>query len=134
MSEPIKIPQSLHVFTEDCEPGDTIVLFERDKDGGYAEVGHVFNAEDFPCLEEEQLQEAHEVAVAIAEKIVRSYNSFDDLVAALQGFLDVAPSEGNRCLYCDARVYGANDTDEHSPDCEMAKGYAAIAKAKGETA
>jgi hypothetical protein len=55
-----------------------------------------------------------------------------DLLEALQAFLDVAPSEGHRCLYCDVSVYGTNDVDDHLPDCEMAKGYAAIAKAKGD--
>lgn len=52
-----------------------------------------------------------------------------ELLDACQAFLDAAPSEGHRCLYCDARVYGMNDTDEHSPDCEMVKGYAAVMKA-----
>jgi hypothetical protein len=49
----------------------------------------------------------------------------------LQGFVDAAPSNGNRCLYCDAAIYGGNDTDEHSPDCEIERGRKALDKAKG---
>lgn len=55
-----------------------------------------------------------------------------DLLEACKAFVDVAPSEGHRCLYCDADVYSTNSTDEHLPDCEMTKGYAAIAKAEGK--
>lgn len=56
-----------------------------------------------------------------------------DLLEAVQAFMDCAPSEGHRCLYCNASVYGTEDTDEHSPDCEIEKGRAAIEKARGIT-
>lgn len=55
-----------------------------------------------------------------------------ELVKVCQAFLDVAPSNGHRCMYCEMSVYGSNDTDEHLPDCEMAKGYAVVEKANKE--
>ena len=67
-----------------------------------------------------------------AEAFVNLFTAASDLLEALQAFVDVAPSEGHRCLYCDADVYGTESTDEHLPDCEMTKGYAAIGTARGE--
>lgn len=46
---------------------------------------------------------------------------------ALQAFIDLAPSEGHRCLCCGERVYAEDSTGEHSPDCEMVKGREALA-------
>jgi hypothetical protein len=90
-------------------------------DGGFETL--VINGEDggicmMDCPQDEMEANGRLIAAA------------PDLLEALQAFLDVAPSEGHRCLYCNVSVYGTNDVDDHLPDCEMAKGYAAIAKAK----
>jgi len=83
MIEPIKIPESIHFCAEDYNPGETIVLLTGEP-GAISVVGTVYNFDDFPCLEEEQAEECHKAARAIAEKITRSYNSHDDLAAACE--------------------------------------------------
>lgn len=45
--------------------------------------------------------------------------AIDEMRKALQAFVDLALSEGNRCFFCDQSVYGSNDTGEHSEDCEQ---------------
>ena len=57
-----------------------------------------------------------------------------DLLEACKALVDFAPSDGHRCLYCDARVYAVDSTDEHSPDCELIKAQTAIEKAEGKEA
>jgi hypothetical protein len=81
-------------------------------------------------------------AVALAS--MRNARAFDmknesliraapELLAALEGFYDLAISDGNRCFFCKAAVYGSNDTDEHSPNCEQEIARVAIAKARNQT-
>lgn len=55
-----------------------------------------------------------------------------ELLAALQAYYDLGLSDGNRCLFCEASVYGTHDTDDHSPDCEQEKAGNVIAKAIGK--
>jgi len=118
MSEPIKIPQSIHFCPEDHDPGETIVLLTGDP-GARSAVGAVFNFDDFPCLEDDQAEESHTAAKATAEKVTRAYNSHDGLLAALEA------NHEWHLMYDDSGSYHGSEL--------WTKNTEAIAKAKGET-
>lgn len=120
MNEPrLEIPQSLHLSTQQHDFGETIVLFTGDP-GAHTAVGTVYNWDDyFPRCEEEQAEDIEEIAIATAEKIVRAYNSHDDLLAELKNIAN-------------ARRHSLEDADEFRTWAQSRARHV-IAKAKGES-
>jgi hypothetical protein len=103
MNESIKTapagpPAALHHSHQyqQMDLGDTIILYAGEGPGGHLAVGEIFNIDDFPCLEENLVEDVEIVAVAIADKIVRSFNCHDALLSA-----------------CEAH----NAFDKHTSDC-----------------
>jgi hypothetical protein len=119
VSESIKIPQSIHFCPEDHDPGETIVLLTGEP-GAISVVATVYNFYDFPCLEDDQAEECHKAATAIAEKITRSYSSHNELLAALEA------NHKWHQTYDDSGTYEGSEL--------WTKNTEALAKAKGETA
>lgn len=91
MSNPaIEIPTAIHHShqSQQMDLGETIYLFKGEgPDGPRSEVGEIYNAEEFPCLEDEQYEDFEAMAIAFANKVVRAYNCHDDLLAALETLL-----------------------------------------------
>jgi hypothetical protein len=133
MKQPaIEIPKAIHHSHQfmQMDLGEPLYLFAGEGPESETMLGEIYNADNFPCLEDAQVEDFEMITVAFADKMVRAYNCHDALIDALQSLVDVAPSEGHRCLYCDISVYGVNDTAEHSPDCELAKAQDILDKAK----
>jgi hypothetical protein len=74
---------SLHLSTQQRDLADPIELFAGEP-GAHIAVGQVYNFDDFPCVDLDHVEDLDETAVRTAEKIVRAYNSHDDLVAVLE--------------------------------------------------
>src|SRR5262245_43215004 len=79
----IEIPKSIHLSLEGHDPGEMLFLFTGDDSEGSI-VGEVYNFDDFPCLEEDQLGEVDAMAIATAKKLVLAYNAYDEMLAALK--------------------------------------------------
>src|SRR5262249_93486 len=81
----IEIPKSIrhsHEFQQQ-DLGETLYLFSGEEEA-LISLGAIYNFDDFPDLEEEECEEIEQAAIAIADKIVRAYNSHDALLAALK--------------------------------------------------
>jgi len=107
MNESIKTPPdgppaALHHSHQyqQMDLGDTIILFAGEGPGGHLAVGEIFNIDDFPCLEEELVEDIEMVAVAIADKIVKSFNCHDALLTACKAY-ESFDEHASNCANCD---------------------------------
>jgi hypothetical protein len=123
VSEPIKIPQSIHFSLEGHDPGEMIFLFTGADETGSI-VGEVYNFDDFPCLDEDQLGEVDAIAISTARKIVLAYNAYDEMLEALDpdaleaiadeinSFEHSARADSLRVIACKQRAAGAKAKGE----------------------
>jgi hypothetical protein len=117
MSEEIKIPQAIHHSHQrhQMDLGETIYLWSDDP-GAHQIVGEIYNFDDLPDLAEKDCEDVEMTAIAIADKVVRAYNTHDDLLLALKSI--VPPT-------CPIVTH-------HKPDCDFCRALQAIAEAEGE--
>lgn len=113
----LEIPKAIHHSHQyqQQDLGDTISLFAGKGPGGRKTIGEIWNAEDFGFPE--QTEEIEEKATAIADKIVRSYNAYDDLLEAIKRI--VPPT-------CPIVTH-------HRPGCDWCHALQIIAKAEEKT-
>lgn len=102
--------------------GESVVLLTADgKDINESDMlGEIYNFDDYLWLEENACEGADKRAKEFADKVVRSYNSHDDLLAALEA------NHKWHQEYDDSGTYEGSELFD--------KNTQAIAKAKGESA
>jgi hypothetical protein len=101
MSE-IKMPEAIHHSRQHQQQdlGETIYLYlsEGAGPGAATMLGTIFNADDFPC--EEDVEDVEIGCIAFADKVVRSFNCHDALLAACQA-LDAFEEHAFNCADCE---------------------------------
>jgi hypothetical protein len=98
----LAIPQAIHHSGQFQQPdlGDTVYLFDGEGPGAETILGEIYNAEDFPCLEEERTEEIEEIALAFADKLVLSYKCHDALLTACKAY-EAFDEHASNCANCD---------------------------------
>jgi hypothetical protein len=108
MTHTIEIPQAIHHSAEIPEHGigDTIFLFDGKGPGGKT-LGTIWNAEDFGFPR--QTEEINKMVVEFADKVVRTYNSHDALLAACEAH-DTFDKHTSDCGNCEE--FGPGNCEE----------------------